>query len=88
MFGQKDGTVSLIEHSAQFVLNMAHFNLQPSSAGKRFWSHVPQRETTNVHDSGQVCTFPGKNGPGFEALTQVLASDLHLSQIESQVPQI
>jgi hypothetical protein len=48
---------------------MAHFNLQLSSAGTRFWSHVPQRETTNVHDWGQVCMFQGKKGPGFEAFT-------------------
>ncbi len=69
MFGQKGGTVSLVEYSAQFVLTMAHFNLQPSSAGARFWSHVPQREATNVHDWGQVCLFEGKIGRDFRAFT-------------------
>jgi hypothetical protein len=85
-FGQKDGTGSLVEysarflaaqvsssqHSAQFVLNMAPFNFQPSSAGTPFWSHVPQRETTNVHASGQVCMFEGKNGRDFRAFTSAL----------------
>src|SRR5438132_9040440 len=50
--------VSASEHAAS-----------PLSAGTRFWSHVPKRETTNVHDSGQVCMFQGKNGPDSRAFT-------------------
>jgi hypothetical protein len=32
-------------------------------------SHVPKRETTNVHNSGQMCMFQGKNGRDFRAFT-------------------
>jgi hypothetical protein len=34
-----------------------------------FWSHVPQRETTNVHDWEQVGVFQGQHHRGFGAFT-------------------
>src|SRR5258708_2173207 len=50
---------------------MAHFNLQPSSAGMRFWSHVPKRETPNVHDGGASVHVSGQKWSGFRGIYHV-----------------
>jgi hypothetical protein len=49
------------QNKRKFLAHTA-MNLQPSNAGKHFWSYVIGRELTTAHDSGQVLTIQGKNG--------------------------
>ena len=55
-------------------------HLHPLSSGKGFWSHVPQREATSVHDWGQLCRFEGKTCAHFRTFTSSSKRDGKITQ--------
>ena len=59
--------------------------LQYSMLIPQMESGFPRKRVSNVHDSGQVCMFQGKNGRNFKAFTSMLSRQLCPQQSAPQV---